>query len=334
MKQKLDYITHKLEFFDKILNREYFYISDGEIDRNKFLSFFTSLLEFNAPHQFKITLPHKSSKILILSFKGGCSRKCIFCSPHIAKIPFKKNNLKLLNKRLENIRRKNKKLKKLYLVSHEPLLHPQIIGILEMASKYFKEILTFGCAKILSNNSFVNALKNTNLTCLQIPLYSTVPEIHDFIVGIKGDFSETLKAIENLRRTKIKIYTHSILLKHNIHHLIKDEKFIKNKLSLPFTVSPLKKRKTGKNYTKFQPSFSEIFHYLKGIDSMVGFPLCVTKKVQKRVLIKNKELSDVLKVYLFGHIAEDKHFKIKRCKMCKLSAYCNGFVDTSQVSNI
>jgi len=133
-----------------------------------------------------------------------------------------------------------------------------------------------------------------------------------------------MQAVENLKKTKIKVYIHNILLRNNLAHLKQDERFVKNKLRVPYVVMPLKQAKSGLRYDSLRPSLVEVLLCLQGINTLVGFPLCLIKKIQKEVFVSSAQLSDVLKVYLLTHIKEDIYSKIKLCSSCKIASLCQG----------
>ncbi|MCK5580439.1 MAG: radical SAM protein [Candidatus Omnitrophica bacterium] len=308
--------------FDKILKRKLFFIENNFSSRSALKSFENCLLPNKKTTKIQLTRAHTNSNLFFLSFRGKCLRKCIFCYPPRNDIPFERISLNSLDKKLEEAAPDNNC--KLILFANEPLLHPQINEILEIASQYFKQITTFGSAEMLSKKSFVTSLKKTNLTQVEIPVYSTVPKVHDLITGSEGHFKKTIKTIKNLKETKIEIFCHSIHLSLNSFHLLKDEKFITQKLKLPYAIIPLKAWKIQNRFQKLNPSKKE-FLALTGIRSLVGFPLCLIENVQKKILLNNDALSDVIKIYLITYRAHENFERRGECQDCTLKDRCLGF---------
>lgn len=96
----------------------------------------------------------------------------------------------------------------------EAFLHKDLIEICRYCrEKDFK-------ISILSNlialkDEDIPALKEVNLSLIQVSLYSMNPEIHDFITKVKGSFQKTYNAIEKLVAADIPVQISCPLMKAN-----------------------------------------------------------------------------------------------------------------------
>lgn len=96
----------------------------------------------------------------------------------------------------------------------EAFLHKDIIEIAKYCREKDLKI------SILSNlislkDEQIEALKEVNLSLIQVSLYSMEPEIHDFITTVKGSFEKTKASIEKLVEADIPIQISCPIMKAN-----------------------------------------------------------------------------------------------------------------------
>ncbi|MCQ2094403.1 MAG: PqqD family peptide modification chaperone [Bacteroidaceae bacterium] len=96
----------------------------------------------------------------------------------------------------------------------EAFLHKDIIEIARYCREKDLKI------SILSNlislkDEQIEALKDVNLSLIQVSLYSMNPEIHDFITTVKGSFEKTKSSIEKLVEANIPIQISCPIMKAN-----------------------------------------------------------------------------------------------------------------------
>jgi len=271
----------------------------------------------NFETQIRFAKNKRIKPALVLEVPSNChpDYNCIFC-------PKKLDEEKLLD--LNNVKiklEKNKqyKIDTLVLAGSNPLNHPQIIDILKVVSNYFENISTFGFVEKLKSDSFTKDIKNAGLTEISLPLYSKEERAHNKIVG-KNNFKDTIESIANLKRMGIKTFIHSILLKDNIKTLSSTEDYVKNELKLPFIIIPFRPKK-GLDKKDLIVGYSDMIYTLKnkGLSSLVGFPLCVQRKIQEKRTNSN-EISSIMKLYI---LLQNFH-KLKKCKHCNENHKCNG----------
>lgn len=96
----------------------------------------------------------------------------------------------------------------------EAFLHKDIIEIARYCRKKDLKI------SILSNlislkDEQIEALKEVNLSLIQVSLYSMDPDVHDFITTVKGSFEKTKSAIEKLVAADIPVQISCPIMKAN-----------------------------------------------------------------------------------------------------------------------
>lgn len=98
----------------------------------------------------------------------------------------------------------------------EAFLHKDLIEIARYCREKDLKI------SILSNlislkDEQIPALKEVNLSLIQVSLYSMDPEVHDFITTVKGSFEKTKAAIEKLVTADIPVQISCPIMKANRH---------------------------------------------------------------------------------------------------------------------
>lgn len=113
----------------------------------------------------------------------------------------------------------------------EPLLYfSRLISLLKTIISKFPDIrmqlLTNGrILKDIAKVDEISKIAGDNITFC-IPLYADHSTLHDSIVNSNGAFSETLSGIYNLGISKLKVEIRTVILKRNIHRLVKLSHFI------------------------------------------------------------------------------------------------------------
>lgn len=254
---------------------------------------------------------------VFLYIDGPCSNNCLFCQQKK-----KLNESESFSYEIKMRQNLDIKAEKICLIGNEPLQYAEIIKICGLAKRYgFKEIEIMTSGELLANESFVKILEENGATAFSLPIYSSRPKIHDAIVQNKGSFRNILKGIDNLLKHKIKIYAHSNLLKHNIADMKKLEFFIKEEKKIPFSVLPIRPKTGSLSFENLMPDYKDMIGKLKGMESLLGFPVCVISKIQKNLFLSRDEISDSMKLYFIGQ----KFEKIKRCTECLYFDRCPGF---------
>ncbi|MFC1752944.1 radical SAM protein [Thermoproteota archaeon] len=253
---------------------------------------------------------------LFLYIQGPCANNCLFCI-------HKDDTFSDLFKIQRTLTRNDQlRVDKLCIIGNEPLLHPQIKKIITLAKQnHFKNIEVMTSGELLSRKSFTCELISLGVSSFSLPLFSKDPDIHDLIVGKRGSFAKAIRGIKNSLKSKANMYIHTNLIRQNFDHIKDLEGFVLNKLRLPFVILPIRPKTSRLPFRDLTPSYDEIIEKLKGVNSLLGFPICVLKRIQKVTLKTNADISDSMKLYLL----DQRFYKTERCKSCLYFGKCLGF---------
>lgn len=96
----------------------------------------------------------------------------------------------------------------------EALLHKDIIKMLHYCREKDLQISVLSNLIKLTDEE-VKAMKDTNVSLVQVSLYSMDPEVHDYITTVKGSFEKTKDAIERLVGADVPVQISCPLMKAN-----------------------------------------------------------------------------------------------------------------------
>lgn len=253
---------------------------------------------------------------VFMKIEGPCLNDCVFCRQ---KTSSAFDALPSILERLGNGR--GSVSKKLCLIGNEPMLHPKITQILRKIKKSgfsMIEIMTSG--NMLADPAFTKKVVDAGATSFSIPLFSNHADVHDAIVGRKGACNSVIRGIENALRSGAQAFIHTNLIRQNIAHCLELERFVRKQLALPFAIFTIRPKTSNLAFPRLMPAYAEIISRLTGVKSMVGFPLCVTQKVQAELFKNENEISDSMKLYFL-----DQGFvKLRRCSGCIFIKKCAG----------
>lgn len=252
---------------------------------------------------------------LFLYIEGSCLNNCLFCRQKEEKFS---ELFKIEAKLKDNVKFKREKL---CIIGNEPLLHPQVIQIIELAKKCgFKKIEIMTSGEYLCDKNFSREVIRNGVSSLSLPLFCHEGKVHDFIVGREGSFSLVMRGIDNVLSFGARIFVHTNLIKQNIDYLKDLEKFVKKKLKLPFVILPIRPKSANLSFANLMPSYTEIIKKLYEINALLGFPICIVKRIQKKILLSGDNISDSMKLYLL----DQRFFKAQICKVCSYLNRCPG----------
>jgi radical SAM protein with 4Fe4S-binding SPASM domain len=120
----------------------------------------------------------------------------------------------------------------------EALLHKNIIDMLNYCRAKDLEITLLSNLISLSDDIIV-ALKRTNVNMVNVSLYSTEDEVHDYITKVKGSCEKTKSAIELLVKNNIPVQISCPVLKpnkNNVAEVINYAKQLKTKASIDYNI--------------------------------------------------------------------------------------------------
>ncbi len=212
------------------------------------------------------------------------------------------------------------------------LLGSEFIKLLESISSYLPRtsvhVLTNG--KSLNNRRFVESISLTKHSDLMfgIPLYSSVPYVHDFIVQDSGAFDKTINGILNLKQYGQKVELRFVLQKSNFKNLESFAEFVSRNLQFVDQVAFMGLEATGFAKSNFNEIWVEPHLYSANLERAVE----ILNRAKVKVKLFNFQLC-TLPNSIWGHsvksISDWKNCFIDECLDCSEKSNCGGFFSTS-----
>ena len=155
-----------------------------------------------------------------------CNHYCLMCSQP----PREKDDSVLMDEAFNLIRLLPRDIQDLGLTGGEPTLYGkrliELVVTLKFTSKYPLDILTNGRAFAKEEYAQLMAgVEHPNLM-IAVPVYSSNPEVHDYVVQASGAFDETIRGIINLKRYDQQVQIRVVLHKQTIPTLVELARFI------------------------------------------------------------------------------------------------------------
>ena len=251
---------------------------------------------------------------------SGCLNDCIFCQ---RKISGQKNDLAAINNFIDSNRFIGHP--KISILGNEPLLEPAILKIIARARKAgFRRVEVMTSGNLLKSAALCRRLAAAGLTEVSIPLMGSTAKTHDALTDNPGSFQDTVAGIRAAAAAGIKVYTHTNALKQNVRALPGIEAFARETLKTPFCIFSLRPKGPGSMRTPYAdlvPSYSEMIKAAAGkVDSLLGFPVCVQRRIQGAAEVKAADIADSVKLYMI----HQNYTKPEKCNNCADAASCIG----------
>lgn len=253
---------------------------------------------------------------LYLHISGPCMNDCVFCC-------HKEEGFSDIFKAAFRLRENRRiRAKKLCLVGNEPLLHPEIMEIARLARRSgFQEIEVMTSGELLSDPLFCRELVGEGVTSFSVPLYAGEAGAHDAVTGKRGGFSMVLDGIQNALACRARVFIHTTLVRQNLDHINGLERFVLEDLKLPFVILPVRPKESRLPFSRLMPSYTEIIRKAAHVRSLLGFPLCIVRRLKEKMRRSPDQISDSMKLYLIAQ----RFYKPGFCRECSLIEKCPGF---------
>lgn len=220
-----------------------------------------------------------------------CNSHCIMCPQ-----PPKEEDSVRVNEILHLIDCIPNPLTYMGITGGEPtILNQDFLSILQKLNEKNPEIElhVLSNARLCKNASFVRRIRSVApmRTSFGVPLYSSNPDQHDYIVQSKGAFDETIDGILNLAKFGFGVEIRIVLHKSTYKDLVTLSEYIYNKLPFVSHVAYMGMEHMGfvkKNWdqlwiepNEYQSQLYEAIRYLhiRGLNcSIYNLPYCLTRK--------------------------------------------------------
>jgi len=159
------------------------------------------------------------SKQNVLFLTDQCNSRCIMCPQPLTNCGNYAQEVKAILTLL-----KKDEVDGFCLSGGEPtILKKEFLEVLQICKKKFvdKPLLVLTNGRNFKDFNFTKNVVKTmpKYTTFAIPIYSSVSEIHDNIVGVAGAFAETILGIQNLIRFRAVIEIRTVILQKNYKQL-------------------------------------------------------------------------------------------------------------------
>jgi radical SAM protein with 4Fe4S-binding SPASM domain len=151
-----------------------------------------------------------------------CNQKCLFCSnPPSGQ---KDMSLKRVKELIDDYRQK--KYEGLIISGGEPTIYPHLEEVIRYCrkNKFACRIITNG--QKISDNKYLKKLAEAGLEHIGLSIYSHLPQIQNYLSQNDSSLENIIKALDNLRKYKIRVDINITINKKNSDHLSKLIKFI------------------------------------------------------------------------------------------------------------
>ncbi len=184
--------------------------------------------------------------------------------------------------------------------------------------------------KSFAKRNFVEEVAKTNHYDLMfgIPLYSSVPYIHDYIVQDRGAFQKTINGILNLKQYGQKIELRFVIQEANYSDLELFAEFVSRNLQFIDQVAFMALEATGFARSNFDSLWVEPHIYASKLLSAVS----ILNKYKIKVRLFNFQLCTLPKELWscsVKSISDWKNCYIDECSLCTVKSACGGFFSTS-----
>ncbi len=145
-----------------------------------------------------------------------CNNRCLFCldkDMHTGEI------LRADEIRDEIARGAAEGGERLILSGGEPTIHPDFIEFIEFGlSAGFKRVQTISNGRMFAYRNFADAAMEAGLSEATFSIHGHTPELHDYLVGVPGAFSQSYKGILNLIGRCV-VNIDIVINKQNVRHV-------------------------------------------------------------------------------------------------------------------
>lgn len=203
-----------------LLGSEHHYVQTGDVVR------------IDPGHGMLTALYRASSRFNTFFVTGRCDNLCVMCSQP----PQSRDDSWLVDDIERAIPLISPDAAEIGITGGEPaLLGDRLVRLLVMLRTCLPQtaihVLTNG--RRFSDASFARAVADVQHPDLMlgIPLYSDLPEEHDYIVQAKGAFDETVRGILNLKRRRVRVELRFVIHRETAERLTEFARFVARNLT-------------------------------------------------------------------------------------------------------
>ena len=266
-----------------------------------------------------------------------CNNNCLFC----VQAHKKKHGNRSTEEIKLDLKNSRKTCDDVVFTGGEITLRKDILELISYAKNLdFKRIQIQTNARMFAYKLFCKDVIKAGANEFSPALHGHIPEIHDYLTGSKGSFSQTVQAIKNLRELEQYILTNTVVTKANYRYLPKlANLLVKLKVNQFQFAFPHAVGNAEKNFDQIVPFVSMAAPYIHkglevGIDADIkvmaeAMPYCMMQGYEKHVsekFIPPGEIMDINERCSDWGLFRKKIGKVKfpQCKICRYDNICEG----------
>lgn len=211
-------------FYNNLVSDEFLLVSDKLEGSYEVHNYYGSIEKRMAKNYMKSDARQSSYSFLekyfnhnpfLISFHAEltskCNERCVHCY-----IPHEDKNSEVSDELMFNVIRQCSEMGVLTIVfsGGEPMLHPHFLDFVRYAKDLDINVVVLTNLTLLSD-SIIECLKYKHPSCVNVSLYSMIPEVHDSITTIKGSFNITKNNILKLLEHGISVQINCPLMQEN-----------------------------------------------------------------------------------------------------------------------
>ena len=275
------------------------------------------------------TLYRRRSKANTFLVTERCDNYCIMCSQP----PRERDDGWLVDELLEALPLISDETEEVGITGGEPaLLGHRLLDLMGAIHHYLPRT----AVHVLSNGrrfavaDFARALGDLRHPDLVVgvPLYSDLPEIHDFVVQARGAFDETLRGVLNLKRARVRVELRLVIHRETYARLPRFAEFVARNLVFADHVALMGLELMGFARANLDALWIDPLDYQAQLIGAVR----ILDRARIPVSVYNHQLcvlAPELHPFARRSISDWKNMYLDRCAGCSSKADCGGFFASS-----
>lgn len=223
-------------------------------------------------------LPRAVPLILV----NTCENRCFFCaSPGTIAVPA--SDVTRFDRIRAHLDARPEGVDTLWIAGNEPVLHPDFERTLAHAhAAGFRHIALMTSGLRLTDPAALARWKALGLAEVAVPIYSTVPALHDAVCGTPC-FDRLVAGLDAARDAGLVLHLHSLALHRNLHDLAALAQLCATRWSTTLALAPLREKEGQFVWDAEAVPLAVLGEHLRALPdrhdiTLLGMPMCVDRR--------------------------------------------------------